>query len=227
MNRREFIAAGLATAPTLLSCGRLAAAPKRSEPLALATADTEAHVVAVSLTTGKVHQRLRTVEGPHGIQSGANQIAVVAHTDAGAVSILDGRPITVRKVLRGFSAPRYAAITPDGRHAFVTDSGTGELAVVDLQTAKVVHRTPVGEHARHLTLDPAGRTLWIGLGSSAAELAVVDVRDPLRPRNVRRIRPPFPAHDVGFSPTSRTSPSTPRAPPGRPRSCPPHPARST
>jgi DNA-binding beta-propeller fold protein YncE len=109
----------------------------------------------------------------------------------------------VRKVVRGFSAPRYAAIAPDGRHAFVTDSGAGELAVLDLRTTRVVHRLAVGQHARHLTLDPAGRTLWIGLGSSAAEIAVVDVRDPLRPRNIRRIRPPFLAHDVGFSPSGR------------------------
>jgi DNA-binding beta-propeller fold protein YncE len=203
MNRREFIGAGLAAAPTLLSCARAARRPKRLEPLALATADTEAHVVEVSLATGRIHGRLPTIDGPHGIQSGPGGVAIVAHTDAGAVSVLDGRPVRVRKILRGFSAPRYAAITPDGRHAFVTDSGTGELAVVDLQATRVVHRLSVGQHARHVTLDPAGRTLWIGLGSSAAEIAVVDVRDPLRPRNVRRIRPPFLAHDVGFSPSGR------------------------
>ncbi|MCW3064032.1 MAG: putative surface layer protein, partial [Solirubrobacterales bacterium] len=126
-----------------------------------------------------------------------------AHTGAGAVSVLDGRPVRVRRVLRGFSAPRYAAIAPDGRHAFVTDSGAGELAVLDLRSARVVQRLSVGAHARHLTLDPAGRTLWIGLGSSATEVAVVDVRDPTQPRNVRRIRPPILAHDGGFTPSGR------------------------
>ncbi len=83
----------------------------------------------------------------------------------------------------------------------MTDSGHGEVAVVDLARARVVHRAEVGAHARHLTLDPAGRTLWVALGSSAAALAVVDVSEPTRPRLRRRVRPPFLAHDVGFSPS--------------------------
>jgi WD40 repeat protein len=41
------------------------------------------------------------------------------------------------------------------------------------------------------------------LGSKAEEVAVVDVSRPLAPRLVRRFRPPFRAHDVGFTPTGR------------------------
>jgi DNA-binding beta-propeller fold protein YncE len=196
MNRREFLiaAAPLAFAPR--ACGLLATAARRADPVALVTADTEAHVVEVALSTGRIRRRIPTLDGPHGIQSGGG-VAVVAHTDAGAVSLIEGG--RVRRVLRGFSAPRYAAIA--GRHAFVTDSGAGELATIDLDRSRVVRRTPVGAHARHVTLDPAGRTLWIGLGSSAAALVVVDVRDPARPRVIRHVAPPFAAHDVGFSPT--------------------------
>ena len=54
-----------------------------------------------------------------------------------------------------------------------------------------------------MALDPCGRTLWIALGSTAAQLVVVDVTDPLAPRVVRRIAPPFGAHDVAFSPSGR------------------------
>jgi hypothetical protein len=198
MNRREFLGAGFAAVPLLLGPCRAPTAARRAEPVALVTADTEGHVVEVALSTGRIRRRIPTLEGPHGIQSGGG-VAVVAHTDAGAVSLIEsGR---VRRVLRGFSAPRYAAIA--GRHAFVTDSGAGELATIDLDRARVVHRAAVGAHARHVTLDPAGRTLWIGLGSSAAELVVVDVGEPTKPRVVRHVTPPFPAHDVGFSPTGR------------------------
>ena len=207
VNRREFLGAGLAVAPVLLrGCrdSRFAAAPAAPrEPLALVTADTESCVVEVSLARGRVLRRLATVSGPHGIQSGPGGVAVLAHTDAGAVSLLEGRPVRVRRVLRGFSAPRYAAVAPSGEFAFVTDSGSGEVAVVDLRVARVVRRVEVGAHARHVTLAPDGRVLWVGLGSSAAEVVVVDVADPAHPRVARRIRPPFLAHDVGFTPDGR------------------------
>lgn len=205
MDRREFLGASFAAAPLLFggSLGALPARRTRREPLALVTADTEAHVVEVSLATGQIRGRLPTLAGPRSIQSAAGGRAVVAHTAAGAVSLLEGRPARVRRVLDGFSEPRYTAIAPGARWAFVTDSGTGEIVVVDLERGRVVRRTAVGAHARHVTLDPAGRTLWIGLGSSAAEVVVVSVADPLRPRVVRRVRPPFLAHDVGFSPSGR------------------------
>jgi len=92
-------------------------------------------------------------------------------------------------------------IAPDGRHAYVTDSGAGEVAVVDLMRARVLRRVAVGALARHVTLDPAGRTLWIALGSAARRIAVADVgRDPVRPRVIRHLAPPFLAHDVAFAP---------------------------
>jgi hypothetical protein len=61
----------------------------------------------------------------------------------------------------------------------------------------------VGPRARHVTIDPAARTLWVALGSKAEEIAVVDVSLLDRPRLVRRFRPPFLAHDVGFAPDGR------------------------
>ena len=130
-------------------------------------------------------------------------MALVGHSAAGAVSLLEGRPPRVRRVLRGFSQPRYGVFHPDGRHAFMTDSGTGELAVIDLERGRVIRRVEVGAGARHVTVDPAGRRLWISLGSSAAAISVVGIGDPRRPRLLRRVRPPFLVHDVGFTPSGR------------------------
>ena len=195
MDRREFLAAGIAS-PFVLRA-------QLSRPaLALATADTEGFVGVLSLASGRLQRRVRTLDGPRSIEARGGT-AVVAHTSEGAITLISGRPPRVRRVLRGFSQPRYTAIAPGGRHAFVTDSGTGEIAVVDLVRGRVLRRVGVGDHARHLTLDPAGRTLWIGLGSSAKAIVVVDVRNPLRPRVARHVFPPFLAHDVGFSPSGR------------------------
>jgi DNA-binding beta-propeller fold protein YncE len=129
--------------------------------------------------------------------------AVVAHTEHGAVSLVNGRTLTVRAVLHGFSKPRYTAAGPHGRYAYVTDSGHGDVAVVDVVRKEVVHRTKLGGPARHVSLDPTGTRLWVSLGSKAEEIALVDASHPRRPRLVRRIRPPFLAHDVGFTPDGR------------------------
>jgi hypothetical protein len=199
MNRREFLAAGLAAAP-LFQCARAPVVAAR-EPLALATADTEAHVVAVSLAGHRVVRRVSTVDGPRSIQAGPGSVAVVGHAAAGAVTLLEGRPPRVRRVLRGFEQPRYTAFAGD--HAFVTDSGSGEVAVIGLRRGRVIRRVEVGALARHVTVDPGGRRLWISLGSSASTIVVVDIGEPARPRVVRRIHPPFLVHDVGFSPSGR------------------------
>jgi hypothetical protein len=103
----------------------------------------------------------------------------------------------VRRVLRGFGQPRYTAV--HGNRAYVSDGGSGEIAVVDLARARVIRRVAVGDGARHITIDPAGRMLWVALGSSAARIVVVDL-DGWR---TRQIRPPFLAHDVAFTPSGR------------------------
>jgi DNA-binding beta-propeller fold protein YncE len=199
LDRRAFVGLGLAALPGLA----WARAPVGREPLALATADTEAHVVVVGLARGEVQRRLATVEDPRSIESGPGGHVVVAHPAAGALSLLTTRPARVRRVLRGLGTPRYAAITPDAGHAFVSDGARGELVVVDLRRGRIVAGVEVGAGARHLSLDPGGRGLWVALGSSATFIAVVDVSDPRRPRVRRRFRPPFLAHDVAFSPSGR------------------------
>jgi DNA-binding beta-propeller fold protein YncE len=206
VNRRELLRTGLFAASAVLwdpwsSGGRPAQSTRRR--LAVVTADTEAHVVALSLPDGAVRARIATVEGPRSIERAPGARALVAHTSHGAVSLLEGVPPRVRRVLHGFSAPRNSAVRADGRHAYVSDSGHGEIAVIDLVRGRVIRRVAVGAFARHLTLSPDGRTLWVSLGSSAAAIAVVDVSDPGRPRVHRLVHPPFLAHDVAFAPDGR------------------------
>jgi DNA-binding beta-propeller fold protein YncE len=199
MDRRTFLGLGVAALPGFAG---VRVAPRRT-PLALATADTEAHVVIVSLATGRIVQRVHTVEDPRSIESGPGGHVVVAHSAVGAVSLLTLHPGRVRRVLRGLGAPRYTAIAPDGAHAFVTDGDRGELVVLDLRRARIVGGVEIGAGARHVSLDPSGRTVWAALGSSASAIAVIDVSEPRRPRVRRRVRPPFLAHDVAFSPSGR------------------------
>jgi DNA-binding beta-propeller fold protein YncE len=196
VNRREFIALAVA-APFAMRSGAAFALPG---PLAAVTCDTEARVAVVDVAAGRVVRSISVLPDPRSIERVGYGDALVCHTNVGALTIVDGRALRVRHVLHDFVQPRYTAAHPDRRHAFVTDSGTEEVVAVDVSTGKSLGRLHLGGWARHLTLDPAGRTLWVGLGNVAAHVAVVDVSDPTRPAFVRTVTPPFLAHDVGFLP---------------------------
>jgi hypothetical protein len=198
MKRREFVAL---VATTAFAPRTLASAAAR-EPLALVTADLESHLVVVGLWDGRVRGSIPTLSRPRSIET-VGRVAVVAHSDLGAVTLVDRVALRPTRVLHAFREPRYTAAHPDGRHAFITDAKLGEVVAVDVVRGTIVGRRRVGLLARHVTIAPDGRTLWIALGSKAAEIAVVDVRVPARPRLVGSIRPPFLAHDVGWSPRGR------------------------
>jgi DNA-binding beta-propeller fold protein YncE len=185
-------AAGLALAPTSLA---------RPRALALVTADLESHVVVYDVHSGHVVRHLPTVAGPRSIETVAGgTTAIVAHTVEGAISLIDLTTLRVRAVLRDFDEPRYTAAGPDSRYAYVTDARRGEVVTVDLARARVAHRTEVGSHARHLSVDPRSLRLWTALGFNAPAIVTVDLEDPARPRVRTRVDPPFAAHDVVFAP---------------------------
>ncbi len=198
MNRRVFLAAAVGV-PVSLALGRFPRALAGGSGLALVTADLEAHLVAVELSSGRVLRRIPTAPGPRSIETIAGTGALIAHTAHGVVSILEAGSLSVRALLRDFDEPRYTAVDAEGRYAYVTDSGRGDLAVVDVPRGVVVARLGLGGPARHISLSPSGQRLWVALGSKAEHVAVVDV-DGERVRLRARVQPPFLAHDVGFTP---------------------------
>ena len=198
VNRGEFLRVALAVpfAPRLLAGGT---------PIAFVTADLESRVVVLDLETLRIVRRIRTGPGPRSIESVHDRIAVVAHTEHGALTLLDAATSRIRAELDGFAAPRYTAVHPRRPFAYVTDSAREEVVVVDAEHAKVLWRTPVSGAARHVAISPDGRTLWTALGTAAPRVAVLDTTDPRRPKLVRTITPPFLAHDVGFAPDGRAA----------------------
>jgi DNA-binding beta-propeller fold protein YncE len=201
MDRREFLAA--AAAPLVLGVTPTAfARPGGGMPVALVTADLESSVVVVGLGTGRVLRRLATPPGPRAIE-GFPLGALVAHTEHGRVSLIDASTLRVDEIDGTFAAPRYAAVDANGQYAYVTDSERNEVVVVDFLRRRAVGRIPVGGPARHVCIDRAGRWLWVALGSKAPRVAILSLEEPWRPRVVGRLRPPFLAHDVGFTPGGR------------------------
>jgi hypothetical protein len=195
VDRRAFIAG----AASLVLAPRALAQLGLDTEIALVTADLEARLVAVDLATGRIRRYVQTLAQPRSIET-VGGTAVVAHSELGVITLVRGETLEIARVLRGFGEPRYTAGHPDGRHAYVTDAERGEVIVLDVVRGRVLGREQVGHLARHITIDPSGRRLWVALGKTAKEIAIVGISRPARPRLIGVIRPPFLAHDVGWTP---------------------------
>lgn len=170
--------------------------------VALVTAEQQNQLVAVDLSAGKVLRRVSLPADPQNVAVTENAVVVVS-TEAGAVTVLDQPSLRVRKVFRGLRDPHIVATSKDGRLAYVTDDGSGELIVIGLSAKRIVARVFVGSGAHHMSLGPSGRRSWIALGEHASQIAIVDLSRPTRPRLIRRFSPGFIAHDLTYSPDGR------------------------
>jgi DNA-binding beta-propeller fold protein YncE len=197
MKRRDFL---LAAAAAPFALPQLATGASGRHALVLVTADLASHVVVVDGATGRVRRRIATREAPRAIERVGRSNAIVAHTTEGVVSLIDGDNRRVDRVLTGFQHPRYVAVHPRQEIAYVTDSAAGEVVVIDLLRGRIVRRIDVGGPARHVSISTSGTRLWTALGSTAARIAVLDTRQPDRPKLLREVAPPFLAHDVVIAP---------------------------
>jgi hypothetical protein len=191
VNRRELLAYA-AAGPAALRATLFAPAPS-----ALVTCDAQSRLAVVDLGSFTVIRSIRTLPDPRSIEV-VGSLAVVCHTAMGALSIVGRRGVV--HVVRGFEEPRYVAAHPDGRHAFVTDSGRSGVVAVDVLRGRVVGRVRLPGWPRHITIDARGSRLWVALGSASPQVAVVET-SPFR--RVRMDEPGFGAHDVGVAPDGR------------------------
>lgn len=194
MNRRAFLRAAAAAPLALRS---LPLPTGRTAPVALVTCDGEARLAVVDLDRLRVVSSIPTLADPRSVER-VGKLAVVCHTAVGALSIVD--PHGVRRVLRGVQEPRYAAAHPDGRHAFVTDSGRSGIVAVDVVRGLVLGRVALPGWARHITISRDGSRVWAGLGTASEHVTVVDTTSL---RRSSFLTPGFLAHDVGKAPDGR------------------------
>ena len=205
MNRRQFVTTSAAASLTLAFDPVAFARQLGGSGVAFVTADLESHVVLVELISGKTIAKIPTAPGPRSIEAVHGRTAVVAHTEHGLVTLIDAVRRRVRAELDDFESPRYTAVFPSADLVYVTDSATEEVITVDAVGGRILARTRVPGPARHIGVSIDGRTLWTSLGTAATRIAVLDNRNPRRPRFERTIAPPFLAHDVVFAPDGRTA----------------------
>jgi DNA-binding beta-propeller fold protein YncE len=205
VDRRRFLIAAASGSLALTTEPWALASRLGGTPVAFVTADLESHVVVLDLGSRKVVRRIRTGPGPRSIESVHDRLAVVGHSEHGVVTVLDVATSRIRAELDRFEVPRYAAVHPRQPFAYVTDSAAEQLVVLDVERGRVRGRTHVPGAARHISISPDGSTVWTVLGNASLRIAELDSSNPLRPKLVRTIAPPFLAHDVVFAPDGRTA----------------------
>ncbi len=136
---------GKAVAVVDLGAGRvLARLPLSVEPHGVATSGDGRRVVAADLTKGDA---LEVVEAPGGASLGRVTVGKGGH---------------------------HLASSPDGRRLAVTRSEAGRLALVDLETLRVVTDVETGAGANYALFAPGGETVYVS-NMEAGDVAVVEV----------------------------------------------------
>jgi YVTN family beta-propeller protein len=180
------------------------AATSAGRPVALVCAEASNEFFAMSLGPhgGHVLKHVR-LHDPLMVAAPLHGPAVVVDPH-GTVTLLGWHSLRPLKILHGFRQPEVAAIAPGDRYAYVSDGGSGEVVVIDLERRSVVSRLFVGLQAHHLDFSPDGHRLWVALGETASTIVRLDTANLRHPRVVGRIHPRVTAHGIEFSPSGRT-----------------------
>ena len=145
---------------------------------------SDEHGAADVVIDAKTNQQLSVI--PLGGEAGntvydsrARRILVAVHGKNELVSI---DPVTAKIVARtplpGVENPHGIAVDVEGRLAFVAGEANGVLAVVDLETLRVIETHKVAEGPDVLAFDPGWRRLYV-----ASESGGVNVFTEASPRN--------------------------------------------
>lgn len=199
---RKILALSLAVGALLLPSS--VAATSGGRPVALVVAETSNELFAVSLGPDGGHVLKHVhLDDPLMVATTLHGPAVVVDPH-GTVTLLAWHSLRPTKVFHGLRRPEVAAISPDGRYAYVSDGGSGRLIVIDLPQERIVDRVFVGWEAHHLDFSPDGRRLWVALGETATTIVRLDTSNLRHPRVVGRIHPRLTGHGIEFSPNGRT-----------------------
>src|SRR5262249_38715862 len=102
----------------------------------------------------------------------AKPFAYVTNEFSGTVSVIDTATNTVVATVPVGIEPTGVAITPDGTHAYVANSGTAQtvftVSVIDTATNTVVATVPVGLGPRGVAITPHGTHAYVTYFSSVA-----------------------------------------------------------
>ncbi len=113
-----------------------------------------------------------------------------------------GRTSTLASVQLSAPGADWAR-SADQKRLYVSTPASGKLAVVDLETFKLVKNIEVGKQPTRTALQPDGRYLWVANDGSDKDSAGVSVIDTAAERVVAEIATGRGHHEIAFSADSR------------------------
>jgi YVTN family beta-propeller protein len=113
---------------------------------------------------------------PHGIAVlPSGQLLVTIENPFGLLRIDPAARKVVRKYEVGGDSPHMVSLSPDARTAWVSDSGSGAVAAIDVASGKIEAVIPTGKNSQGSLVSPDGARVYVtnNLGSS---ITIVDAR---------------------------------------------------
>jgi YVTN family beta-propeller protein len=179
------------------------------------TADEGSNSVSmVDLSSGQARQESLPIS-PHNIQISDDGSLLLlvgplagsadgdhAHGDAGGglLVVLDPETLAeTRPAIPAGEHPAHVVVDQDNRYAYITDSGSNTVIVVDLESGRLVREIATCAYPHGLRLSPDGQELYVAC-VEANEVAVIDVAAGRETARIEVGRAPV---QVGFSPDGR------------------------
>jgi YVTN family beta-propeller protein len=88
------------------------------------------------------------------------------------LAITGDAPPTVIAPVRVGTGPGRVEVSPDGRHAYVTNYGSGTVSVIDTSSGTMTATIPVGSTPKAVAVSPNGRRAYVTNGSGT--VSVID-----------------------------------------------------
>jgi YVTN family beta-propeller protein len=142
----------------------------------LSANQTSGSVSLVRVADGAVVSEIPCGRHPSAIALTADgRRALVTATYSGELIVLtlDGEQLRPSGAVHLGFEPRGVAASPDGRLVYVALTAANEVAIVDLESLRVVDRIGVGRWPRYLAITPDGTRLAVG-ASGDGGISVVD-----------------------------------------------------
>lgn len=150
-----------------------AATGRMPHEIAISPDGRQAAVVAYGGSTIDIFEvasrtRLRTIElapnqGPHGLLWLSDGRIVATTERSRSLVVVDTRNgDRVSAIRTDQEGTHMVAVSPDRRHAYTANIGSGTVSVLDLGAGTKLRDIAVGGRPEGIALTPDGRTLWVG-----------------------------------------------------------------
>ncbi len=112
---------------------------------------------------------------PHGIQflPGGKRVVVTAEHEQFVLVVEIATGTIEHAIPTGQRVSHMLAITPDAKRVFVANIGSGNVSVINLDSAAAIATVPAGRGAEGIDISPDGREVWVS-NRGQDTLSVID-----------------------------------------------------